>query len=259
MLNKKFIIPENLLELEDDQFFEFVDQFVGNKVTNILKFQDITNANCFLTCDDPLEVLNYDSDDLLDMKKKTCVKLNDNSFVILPGVKSKMNILKNLLNKKSNEFKKALKTLSFIPETNGSFTITSETNNNSTDLIHTRAEPSMSSSSSSNINSKGEEEVKKYLIESINDWCKNMDQSKSEHQQQLELKENIDYEIIIDINGNKAFIKCNCGTTSTLGKKYNTYMVSHLLSKIVDYFTEEYRKPRFSKYISIEFYETVKI
>ena len=44
----------------------------------------------------------------------------------------------------------------------------------------------------------------------------------------LELKENVDYNIIIDLDENKALIRCKCGTTTTLGKKDNNFLVSYM-------------------------------
>ncbi|CAF5147551.1 unnamed protein product, partial [Rotaria magnacalcarata] len=78
----------------------------GEKVTICLEFQDISNANCFIACDDPVEILSFDFNDLLDLKKTICVKLNINSFTVLPGIKSKMNLLKSKLMKKCNTLKK---------------------------------------------------------------------------------------------------------------------------------------------------------
>ncbi|CAF1415469.1 unnamed protein product [Rotaria magnacalcarata] len=81
-------VPSDVMELERDTFFDFVKQYSGEKVANLLEFQDITNVNYLLTCKDPLEILLLDSDDLIELKKATCLKLNNNSFTVLPGVKS---------------------------------------------------------------------------------------------------------------------------------------------------------------------------
>jgi len=92
MLNKNLDIPQNIIDLVDDQFFKFVKQFCGEKVAILLEFQDINNVECLLACKDPLEILTMDSDDLLNLKKKTCVKLNNNTYAVLSGIKNKMNI-----------------------------------------------------------------------------------------------------------------------------------------------------------------------
>jgi hypothetical protein len=76
---KNSMIPNNIMELEDDLFFEFVKHYADEKVAILLEFQDLTNVESLLACADPLEILSFDSDDLLDLKKKMCVKLNNNN------------------------------------------------------------------------------------------------------------------------------------------------------------------------------------
>lgn len=106
MLNKNCVIPYNITELEHDHFYEFIKKSSGEKVALLLEFQKISNMDCLLAYKDPFKILSLDSNDLLDLKKKTCVKLNDNSFAVLPGIKSKVNLLKNCLVKNMNQLKK---------------------------------------------------------------------------------------------------------------------------------------------------------
>ena len=108
MLNKSHTLPQDIMELEDTTFFDFVKKFSGEKITLILESQDINSVQCLLACNDPFEILSYDSDELLDLKKKTCVKLNNNSFVVLPGLKTKMEFLTSALIKKRNDLKKTI-------------------------------------------------------------------------------------------------------------------------------------------------------
>lgn len=145
-----------------------------------------------------------------------CVKLNSNSFTVLPGIKSKMNILKSALLKKFNLLKKqSLNTSSDIRPMNNSSTTSSSTNYNTAN--HTSV-----SLPTSSLNS--EDKLKQHLIQSIDDWCKKMNQNKDE--KIFHLKENIDYNFLIDLNSNKVLIQCQCGKVSTLGQKDNSYIVS---------------------------------
>ncbi|CAF4874668.1 unnamed protein product, partial [Rotaria socialis] len=75
-------VPSDVMQLKGDTFFDFIKQYSGEKVANLLELQDIINLNCLLACKDPLELLLLDSDDLLDLKKATCLKLNNNSFTV---------------------------------------------------------------------------------------------------------------------------------------------------------------------------------
>ncbi|CAF4035177.1 unnamed protein product [Rotaria sordida] len=239
MLNKSCDIPHNIMELEGDHFFEFIKQYSGEKVANLLEFQDISNVHCLLACDDPLEILSLDSNDLLDLKKKTCIKLNNNSFVVLPGIKSKMNLLKNAIMKKYYQLKKGTsKTPSNILVTNNLST-NSLVSNNSTDSANGCLNTPTNTSSSLNINLKTEEKIKQYLIKSLDEWCEKMKEIKNKNQQILHLQENVDYEIVIDINANKVLIRCQCGATATLGQKNNNYILSNYIRHLTN------RKPCF--------------
>ena len=202
------------MKLEDDGFFEFVKLFSGEKLVTLFKFQDISNAECLLGCGDPFEILSFDSDDFLNLKQKMGIKLNDNSFAVLPGIKSKMKLLKDALIKKRNELKrKAPKTISSIVSTNN------------TSSIALSAENSNRSSSSLVIISKTEDELKQHLIYLLDEWCIKM--KKDSNQQDVQLKEGIDYQIIINFTSSKVLIRCQCGANSTLGQKNNNYIVSY--------------------------------
>ena len=202
------------MELEDDGFFEFMKLFSGEKLATLLKFQDISNAECLLGCGDPFEILSFDSDHFLSLKQKMGTKLNDNSFAVLPGIKSKMKLVKDALIKKRNELKrKAPKTTSSIVSTNN------------TSSIALSAENSNRSSSSLAIISKTEDELKQHLIYLLDEWCIKM--KKDSTQQAVQLKEGIDYQIIINFTSSKVLIRCQCGANSTLDKKNNNYIVSY--------------------------------
>ncbi|CAF3493410.1 unnamed protein product [Rotaria socialis] len=177
-------VPSDVMELERDTFFDFVKKHSGEKVANLLEFQDITNVNCLLACKDPLEILLLDSDDLLELKKATCLKLNNNSFTVLPGlnnnsftvlpgVKSKLNLLKCVLTKKRNELKRE----SSKRSSNSSITnILSDNNSISNNLNHSAdilaATPTNTFTSSINNCVTAQENIKRYLIDSLDDWCK---------------------------------------------------------------------------------------
>ncbi|CAF4218138.1 unnamed protein product, partial [Rotaria sp. Silwood2] len=83
----------------------------------------------------------------------------------------------------------------------------------------------MAISASPNNNLTPEEKIKQQIIESLNDWCQKMKENNG--QKMFQLKENVDYEIFIDIIEKKVLVKCQCGKTTTLGQKDNTYIVSH--------------------------------
>ncbi|CAF3952745.1 unnamed protein product [Rotaria sp. Silwood2] len=206
MSNDGNVLPDNVMEFQDERFFEFVKGFAGEKLATLLEYQDIKNVHCLLASDDPFEILSYDSDDLLELKKKTCVKLNTNTFFVLPGIKSKMTLLKSALIKKKNELKKGTKQMcSNIYMSNNTSYISSATNY-STPFIHSSIQQSENNSSSSATSSNFEENLKKHLINTLNDWLNKRKQNKNE--QDYQIKEGIDYEIIVNSIDNKVLIRC---------------------------------------------------
>ena len=223
-------LPHDVMELQDEDFCKFVKSFGGQKLAALLEFQDLNSAACFLACDNPFDLLQYDSNDLFDLKKQTCLKLNTNLFVVLPGIKSKMMLLKNALTKKQNELKKKSTRISLNIATNNTTSNSSSTDyyNNSTDLS---AQTLPNNSSSSIISSNVEENLKNHVITLLNDWLDKMEQNKQ--QKNFEIKEGVDYEITVNSISKKIMIKCQCGINSTLGRKNNKYVVSDCILNII--------------------------
>ena len=130
--------------------------------------------------------------------------------------------------KLSNQLKKASKTSNIVIG-NGLLTTDLMVNNaNNSGEIFPATLPNTSAIPSDN--SIIEENIKRQVVESLNGWCQKMKETND--QKMFQLKENIDYEIFIDIIGMKMLIKCRCGKAITLGQKDNTYIVCNLFSKI---------------------------
>lgn len=225
MSDRSSSVPNNIFELENEEFFEFVRYFSGEKLAILLQFQEITNVQCFLDCDDPFEILSFDSDDLLDLKKKLCVKLNNNSFAVLPGIKSKMKLLKNVLTKKRNQFRRepSKPSTDIVAINNTSSIILTAENLTYSSNSSTQLPINISSSSAATLTTNDEQ--KQHIIHLLDEWCEKV--KEDSNQQHIKLKEGVDYELIVDYMSNKALIKCQCGTSTTLGKKKNSYIVSH--------------------------------
>ncbi|CAF5190197.1 unnamed protein product [Rotaria magnacalcarata] len=140
-------------------------------MTILLHFQEITNVQCFLDCNDPFEILSFDSDDLLDLKKKLCVKLTNNSFAILSGIKSKMKLLKNVLTKKRNQFRREPPKTSpdMVAINNASSIIL--TADNLTYSSNLSTQPSINISSPSAVILTINDEQKQHIIHLLDEWC----------------------------------------------------------------------------------------
>lgn len=162
-------VPNDVMDLDGKDFFHFVKQHSGEKMAKLLEFQDISNASCFLACQDPLEILSLNSDELIDLKQTTCVKLNNDSFVVLPGIKTKISLLKRILMKKCASLKKLNSRLFSIDSNNASLTM--QTQNGFDD--NPDGLTNLSSNSSSSIdNTQNNIQIRDHLIGALNDWLK---------------------------------------------------------------------------------------
>jgi hypothetical protein len=97
-------LPDDLFTYQNDDFYDFVSKCIGKKQADLLKFEDISNADIYLSCNNVLGILKLDSAALLPFKQCLCLKLDDNSFIALPGIKSSFVYLTELLLKKEGRY-----------------------------------------------------------------------------------------------------------------------------------------------------------
>ncbi|CAM4819730.1 unnamed protein product [Rotaria magnacalcarata] len=170
MSDRSSMVPNNVFEFENEEFFEFVKFVSGEKMAILLQFQEITNVQCFLDCDDPFEILSRES----PKTSPDIVARNNASSIIL-------------------------------------------TTDNLTYSSNSSTQPSINISSSSAVTLTINDEQKQHIIQLLDEWREKI--KEDSNQQHIKLKEGVDYELIVDYMPNKALIKCQCGTSTTLGKK----------------------------------------
>lgn len=92
--------PLDVLDLKHDEFYQFVQDQCGPIQANMLKFELISDASIFIECDNPTEIMAYDSVKLNKLKADSCLMTTDGSSIILPGITASFSNLKKLLLKK---------------------------------------------------------------------------------------------------------------------------------------------------------------
>lgn len=95
-------LPPDVLELKHDDLYNFVETQCGAIQANILRLQLISDASIFIECDDPTEIMQYNSGKLNDLKNESCLMINDESFIVLPGVTASFSNLKKRLSKRAS-------------------------------------------------------------------------------------------------------------------------------------------------------------
>lgn len=81
------------MDLRDEAFHEFVRQFSGKGVAELLAFQEINGVDSLLGCQDLTAVLHLESDQLNDIKENMCITLSDGSIALFPDIESSINYL----------------------------------------------------------------------------------------------------------------------------------------------------------------------
>ncbi|CAF3448879.1 unnamed protein product [Rotaria sp. Silwood2] len=68
-LNTDRVLPD-ILSCTDENFYEFVETFLGSLHARILQYQHINSVLCFLVSEEPYDMLTVDIDDL-ELEKLT--------------------------------------------------------------------------------------------------------------------------------------------------------------------------------------------
>lgn len=207
-------LPPDVLELKQDDFYNFVAAQCGAIQANILRLQLISDASIFLECDDPTKIMQYNSGKLNDLKNDSCLMTTDGSFIVLPGITASFSNLKKRLSKKIEESIKEARRNRTLPNT-------------STPL----SQPPTNQAKSTN-------ELKSHMIKSIDQWVDKY-RVDFDFQANSTFVEATDYHVQLVDNVSdqqSALIKCACGVMSSLSRHGNNghYSVSrrnvHLFS-----------------------------
>jgi len=79
-------LPDHVLALRGHDFYAFVKSMAGSPLHDILKIQSIDSSQSLLDTNDIFEIFKYNSSDLLELKTKSCFKIND-EYVVKTGIK----------------------------------------------------------------------------------------------------------------------------------------------------------------------------
>ena len=231
-------LPLNIMDLRDEAFYDFVRHISGKRVAELLAFQECNGVDSFLGCKDVTAVLHFQSDQLNDLKKHTCITLTDGNIALLPGLESSISNLTKLLKKKREEINKQTQRLQSITSSVLPTPITASvilpttvsisqplTNTPSSSDAPIPANSFNSSSSNFSITSNPlTDESLDRISATIIDWLK-------KKQQQLNLtninfQQGIDFHIELNKRRDGVHLRCKCGTKHSVTQKRGILMVS---------------------------------
>ena len=220
------ILPADVFAIRDEVFYDLVTLISGSKIPKLLKWQELSNAATFLMCPDPLEFLHYESNDIIQLKQETCLKLNDNSFIVLPGIRSGCDELRALLSKKRDEEAKGSNRHNphailtpVHPSSLPLVALPSVTTTVSSPLLL----PLALTSIQSRLTTKSIVDHLASINKNIQDWIEKIKVKLSIPR--LLLVDATDYRIEVAPAMDSAYIVCQCGVRSTLGKYKESFVV----------------------------------
>ena len=76
-------LPSNISDRRDEAFYDFIRQFSGKKVAELLSLQECNSVDSFLGCKDATAILHLESDQLNDLKKNMGITLSNDCVSLL--------------------------------------------------------------------------------------------------------------------------------------------------------------------------------
>jgi hypothetical protein len=93
-------LPEDILNLIDDDFFRAIESLVGDHVVEILQIQLINSARKLLNTPDVFLFFQIESEQTDRIKEKSCFKCKTGQYIVKPGIRAGFSYLNNLLEMK---------------------------------------------------------------------------------------------------------------------------------------------------------------
>jgi len=84
-------LPNNIFELQDEDFLHVVQQQCGTSMVEILRYLEINSAACLLNIQDLFAFFRHDSPDLIPMKNKVGITLSNGNFLVKEGLSFQAN------------------------------------------------------------------------------------------------------------------------------------------------------------------------
>lgn len=112
-MNDMNLLPDNVMTLYDEPFFNSVSTLCGEVVAELFRVQSINTAKTLLRIDDVFAVLDLDCRELDDLRTKIRLTLSDGTTIIKPGVANNVNYIIKLLRLKEQQLLEQQKNVNY--------------------------------------------------------------------------------------------------------------------------------------------------
>ena len=102
------VLPTGVLSIYDVQFYDLVERIAGVAVATLLEIQGIRSVYSFLNTDDVFEILSVPCATLNHVRKLVCLEKMDKTFTVMPGCRSGIRYLSQLLSRRHEEHMKEI-------------------------------------------------------------------------------------------------------------------------------------------------------
>lgn len=104
------VLPDDVLSLVDNDFYQMVEFIAGPAEAKLLEVQGVRGVYSFLNTEDVFDILTLKCSTLINIKKLICFEIDDDDDVnkseVKPGCRSNIRYLYQLLSQKHDEHMK---------------------------------------------------------------------------------------------------------------------------------------------------------
>ncbi|CAM2726430.1 unnamed protein product [Rotaria socialis] len=229
------ILPSDIMSLRDVKFFDFVRKEAGDAAADLFEIQSINCVKSLLMTADVYCIMNLKSNALHDFKNKHGFMLDDDTFIIKPGIKGNVDYLIDLLRQKCTDDAKIAKS-SKRNQSSPPLDRTTDTSSTITESTMTVLSSNLSNVVTAKSLNLSLDEHKTYIIDTFNNWCKNNESRLNLSNLSLIEGQHYSISILNDASGVlKANIKCCCNKWISLTNNRGKFQLSNFYRHLQDF------------------------
>ena len=97
-------LTEEVLCFRNEAFYDLIEQHCGNIILEIIQAQDISSVECLLDLGNIFAFLELDADELIPLKRRAGILLNDGHFVLKKGIVYKFEHFLSILRRLNEQY-----------------------------------------------------------------------------------------------------------------------------------------------------------